>query len=155
MRIQPPDRLHTVWKGNVEMVLRWSIAVIFLFHSAKDLTPSSARYVHPLRQSGVLAILDDRIKNADIYGPFSCVGEQARREVNGLSEVFKDNDKTRNALASGTMTGGCIDAIRIVSLLYHLALSIGEDDLILPDANIYLFEDSAESVNIQVSDFIS
>ena len=124
-----PDKLHTIIKGIIEYALRWSISTIYLWGDSVDMENAV-----PTRDP--IAVLDSRAKSFQCFGSFHAVGDRTSRLNQGFSYAFRDTNTTAEALKRGVMTGGCMDAQRIVQYLYQLAFCIGTAGSVIPNRRV-------------------
>ena len=122
-----PDPLHTIIRGPIEESFRWSMADVYLWGDVVILedTPRDP-----------IAELDLRAKRFQHCGPFHVVGDRSSHLKQGFSYAFRDTNTSANSLARGALTGGCMDAQRIVQFLYQFCLNIGVGGSVIPNKNI-------------------
>jgi hypothetical protein len=114
------DNLHTLYKGEVELVIGWTLTTIWL---AAD------------KSQAVLAKLDERIKNCSYYqslDPFS----KRRKFVDGISGYFKATKLQPSALEKSIMTGG-LTSQEMTDLLFWLLIAIGTKSDFLPNTCVF------------------
>ena len=122
-----PDSLHTILRGPIEEAFRWSMAVGFLWGDTVLLedTPRDP-----------IAELDVRAKRFLHCGPFHVVGDRSSHLKQGFSYAFRDTNTSAHSLARGVLTGGCMDAQRIVQFLYQFCINIGIGGSVVPNKDI-------------------
>jgi hypothetical protein len=120
--------LHSVHKGIVEFVFRQVMACVHL---------SVKNNVHGVNTDAI-GIIDTRVKNFMVSQPYALFGSKSVIVHKGFSPCFKDTKTTANALSKGTLTGGNIDANRLVYYLFYEMMSIGCESECLPNRSIRL-----------------
>jgi hypothetical protein len=114
------DNLHTLYKGEVELVIGWTLTTIWVAADKSD---------------AVLAKLDQRIKDNSYYqslDPFS----KRRKFIDGISGYFKATKLQPSALEKSVMTGG-LTSQEMTDLLFWLLIAIGTKSDFLPNREIF------------------
>jgi hypothetical protein len=120
--------LHSVQKGVVEFVFRQTMASIHL--SVKNKVAGV--------NTDAIGTIDTRVKNFMVNQPYALFGSKSIIVHKGFSPCFKDTKTTANALSKGTLTGGNVDANRLVFYLFYEMMSIGTEGECLPNRSIRL-----------------
>ena len=118
-----PDKLHVVDKGAVEDALRGSLCTIYLWGERVKGAPQDP-----------IGNLDYRAEKYRPLGPFHGFGDRTLKLT--FSSAVKKTSK--KAMSKGAMSGGCMDAKRIVQALYQLTLCIGVSGSIIPNKKVHL-----------------
>jgi hypothetical protein len=101
------DKLHTIYKGVVELCLRWSISIIIAVGKRDK------------QYSNSLGELDRRIKNFPTGHSISPFGSHKFND--GVSILFnEETNRDINALDAVVGKGGRLEAQRISSLLWQV-----------------------------------
>jgi hypothetical protein len=124
----PPDKLHTFDKSAVELAIRWSVAVIYLW--SKNITSAKT---DPQTRRNPIAALDERLKNFERWTAINPIGDIRAWLSDGISVLFSDSRTTKNALSKGAMTGGGLDAKKLGQYLFQLIMVIGTGGTIIPN----------------------
>jgi hypothetical protein len=119
------DNLHTLNKGPVEYVFKWTMTVIFVLNNKKD---------------HVLARLDNRMRNLatnQSMNPFS----KLRYYKNGVSGYFNPGAGKRKNIERSTISGVNLEAQEMPDIVFWLMFAIGTrneyvvDKIIAPGMN--------------------
>jgi hypothetical protein len=103
------DKLHTVYKGVVELCLRWSISIVIAV-GKRDKS-----YTHAIGQ------LDYRIKNFPVGNSITPFGSHKFHD--GVSILFnEETNRDMNALDAVVGKGGRLEAQKISALLWQVLL---------------------------------
>jgi hypothetical protein len=105
--MSPYDKLHTVYKGLVELCLRWVVAIIIIV-GKKD-----------VKYRDTIAELDNRIINFPIGHSISPFGDYHFSK--GISVLFGEStNRDFSALEKSVGQGGRVEAQRLATLLWQV-----------------------------------